>query len=145
MPTVKRHVRSALRDRGGSAAVEFALVLPIGLIFFCGLVAYGLYFSVAHSVQQLAADAARASVGGLDDAERGNIARAHIASSGGNYPLLKIDRLTVTAQPLSADPAKFQVRVAFDSADLPIWLFSGLIPLPPKTIERAAIISRGGF
>ena len=145
MASVKWHFKSALYDRGGSTAVEFALVFPVGLIFFCGLIAYGLYFSAAHSVQQLAADAARASVGGLDDAERANIARAHIASSSGSYPFLKLNRLTVSAQPLPADPAQFQVRLAFDSGDLPIWVFSGLIPLPPKTIERTAIIARGGF
>lgn len=145
MSFLKTHFKRALRDRGASAAVEFALVFPIGLIFFCGLMAYGLYFSVANSVQQLAADAARASVGGLDDAERVNIARAHVASSGGSYPLLNLNRITVSAQPLAADPAQFQVRIAFDSGELPIWVFSGLIPLPNKTIERTAIISRGGF
>ena len=145
MSFFETHFMRALRDRGASAAVEFALVFPIGLIFFCGLVAYGLYFSVAHSVQQLAADAARATVGGLNDAERANIARTHIASSGGSYPLLDINRLTVSAQPLAADPAQFEVRLLFDSGNLPIWLFSGLIPLPDKTIVRTAVISRGGF
>ncbi|WP_439542385.1 TadE/TadG family type IV pilus assembly protein [Hyphomicrobium sp.] len=145
MSFLKTHFRRALRDRGASAAVEFALVFPVGLIFFCGLIAYGLYFSAANSVQQLAADAARASVGGLNDAERVTIARAHVASSGGSYPLLNLNRITVSAQPLAADPAQFQVRIAFDSGDLPIWVFSGLIPLPNKTIERTAIISRGGF
>ena len=141
----RTHFNRAVRDHGASAAVEFALVFPLGLIFVCGLMAYGLYFSAAHSVQQLAADAARASVSGLDDAERVNIARAHVASSGGSYPLLDAQRLTVSAQPLAGDTTQFQVRVAFDAGELPIWVFSGLIPLPSKTIERTAIISRGGF
>lgn len=137
--------RRALSERGGSAAIEFALIFPIGLIFFCGMIAYGLYFSAAHSLQQLAADAARASVGGLDDSERATIARAHVAASGGNYPFLKQNRMAVSAEPLVADPSQFQVRIAFDSRDLPIWVFSGLIPLPEQTIERTAVIARGGF
>lgn len=133
------------RTEAGSAAVEFAIIFPVALIFFCGLLAYGLYFGAAHSVQQLAADAARASVAGLDDSERVSIAVAHVASSSGSYPLLTSNRITVTALPLAADPTQFEVRVAFNSVDLPIWALSGLVPLPSPLIERAAVITRGGY
>lgn len=139
------HVRYVLSAKSGSAAVEFALVFPVALLFFCGLLAYGLYFGAAHSVQQLAADAARASVAGLDDAERASIATAHVAASGTRYPLLRADHLSVTARPLAQDTSQFEVRVVFDSQDLPIWLMSGLVPLPPPLIERAAVIRRGGY
>ncbi len=145
MPFSRKSFARGVRDASGAAAVEFAFVFPVALIFFCGLLAYGLYFGAAHSVQQLAADAARASVGGLDDAERRAIATAHIAASGGNYPLLRADRISVSAQSLAADPSQFEVRVAFDSSDLPIWVLRGLVPLPQQTIERAAIIKRGGY
>ncbi len=131
--------------QGGSIAVEFALIFPVALIFLMGLLAYGIYFGAAHSVQQLAADAARASVGGLDDAERASIAHAHVAASGGAYPLLQPDRISVSAASLVADPSQFEVRIAFDSSDLPIWVLSGLVPLPRKTIERAAVVKRGGY
>ncbi len=133
------------KAESGATAVEFALVFPVALMFFCGLLAYGLYFGAANSVQQLAADAARASVSGLTDSERVSIAQAHIATSGASYPLLKATALSVTAHALAADPTQFEVRVAFDSADLPIWAFSGLVPLPSKIIERVAIIKRGGY
>ncbi len=137
-------VRIARTD-GGATAVEFALVFPVAIIFFCGLLAYGVYFGAAHSVQQLAADAARASVSGLNNTERASIAAQHVAASGGEYPLLRADRLTVSAQPLGADPTQFEVRVSFNSEDLPIWALSGLVPLPERTIERVAIIKRGGY
>lgn len=133
------------RNEGGAAAVEFAVVFPVALVFFCGLLAYGLYFGAAHSVQQLAADAARASVSGLDDAERTSIAHAHVAASGGSYPLLSSEHISVTAGALAADPSQFEVRVAFDSQNLPIWALAGLVPLPQKTIERVAIVKRGGY
>lgn len=133
------------RAQGGSIAVEFAFVFPVALIFFMGLLAYGIYFGAAHSVQQLAADAARASVGGLDDAERASIAHAHVSASGGAYPLLNLDRISVSAASLEADSSQFEVRVAFDSSDLPIWALSGLVPLPSQTIERAAVVKRGGY
>lgn len=134
-----------LRRDDGAAAVEFAVVFPVALVFFCGLLAYGIYFGAAHSVQQLAADAARASVSGITDAERIAIAQAHVAASGGSYPLIAADHLSVTAGALAADPTQFEVRVVFNSEDLPIWAFSGLVPLPEKLIERVAIIKRGGY
>ncbi|WP_334146368.1 TadE family protein [Hyphomicrobium sp.] len=132
-------------DAAGAAAVEFALVFPVALIFLCGLLAYGIYFAAAHSVQQIAADAARASVAGLDDSERVSIATRHVASSASGYPLLRPDRITVLAGALAADGSQFEVTVAFNSEDLPIWVLSGLVPLPQKTIERTAIITRGGY
>lgn len=132
-------------DDAGAAAVEFALVFPVALIFLCGLLAYGIYFAAAHSVQQIAADAARASVAGLDDSERASIATRHIASSASGYPLLRSDRITVLAGALAADTSQFEVTVAFNSEDLPIWVLSGLVPLPQKTIARTAIITRGGY
>lgn len=145
MKCAREHFSGFARAEGGAAAVEFAIVFPVALIFFCGLLAYGMYFGAAHSVQQLAADAARASVSGLTHAERAAIAASHVAASGGSYPLLRKDRVSVLAQPLAADPSQFEVRVSFNSEDLPIWVLSGFVPLPDKTIERVAIIKRGGY
>lgn len=133
------------REERGSIAVEFALIFPVALVFFMGLLAYGIYFGAVHSVQQLAADAARASVGGLNDAERASIATAHVAASGGSYPLLAPERISVSAGALAADPSQFEVRVSFDSGALPIWVLSGLVPLPDQTIERVAVVKRGGY
>ncbi len=138
-------VLRTLRRDGGSAAVEFALVFPIAIVFLCGALAYGLYFGAAHAVQQLAADAARASVAGLSDAERTAIATAHVATNGGTYLLLRPERLSVVAQPLAADSNQFQVKVSFNSSELPIWAFQGLLPLPDRTIARSATIRRGGY
>ena len=54
----------------GASAVEFAIVGPVFVLLMMGMIAYGIYFGAVHSVQQLAADAARASVAGLDESER---------------------------------------------------------------------------
>jgi Flp pilus assembly protein TadG len=143
--SVRGSIARIARADSGAIAVEFALVFPVAIIFFCGLLAYGVYFGAAHSVQQLAADAARASVGGLNNTERASIAAQHVAASGGGYPLLRADRLTVSAHPLATDPTQFEVRVSFNSEDLPIWALSGLVTLPDRTIERVAIIKRGGY
>jgi len=42
----------------GAAALEFAILAPAFLLLGAGMLAYAIYFGAAHSVQQLAADAA---------------------------------------------------------------------------------------
>jgi Flp pilus assembly protein TadG len=49
-------------DRGGSAAVEFALIGPILIAVLLAAVVYGGWFLMAQSVQSLASEAARASI-----------------------------------------------------------------------------------
>ena len=68
-------------DRNGAGAIEFAIVAPLFLLIVLGLLVYGIYLGSVHSVEQLAADAARASVAGLSDSERIQIATQHIATN----------------------------------------------------------------
>lgn len=129
----------------GASAVEFALVLPVFLLIAMGTVVYGIYFGAANSAAQLAADAARASVAGLNDAERASIARQHVAASAGAYMLIDATKVAVEAAPLASDTTQFRVAIRYDSAELPIWGLAGIVPLPAKIIERTATIKRGGF
>ncbi|MDX2290554.1 MAG: TadE/TadG family type IV pilus assembly protein [Hyphomicrobiaceae bacterium] len=125
--------------------MEFAIVLPVFLLILFAMLAYGLYLGAAHGTAQLAADAARASVSGLSDAERQSIATEHIRTAAGSYPLLDATKVSVEAGPLPADTTQFRVAVRYNADDLPIWVFEGLLPLPGRTIERVATIKRGGY
>ncbi|MDX2259149.1 MAG: TadE/TadG family type IV pilus assembly protein [Hyphomicrobiaceae bacterium] len=131
--------------RSGAAAVEFAVVAPVFLLMLIAMLAYGIYLGAAHGTAQLAADAARAAVAGLSDAERVTIAEDHIRRNAGSYPLLDASRVSVVAGPLPGDVTQFRVAVRFDATNLPIWGFANLIPLPESTIERVATIKRGGY
>lgn len=134
------------RETDGTAAVEFALVLPIFLTLMLGILAYGIYFAAAHSTAQLAADAARASVAGLTDSERSSIARASVASNLGHYAiLLDSTKVVVDAAVVPTDATEFRVAVRYDASTLPIWSFAPFLPLPSKTIEQSAVIKRGGY
>lgn len=137
--------RRFVRDGSGASAIEFALVAPVLLLFLVGVLVYGLYYGAASSVQQLAADAARASVAGLNDDERAAIARQHVADGSRSYVLLDPARASVSAHPSAADPNQFEVAVSYDASQLSIWAFEGLIPLPSRTIRRSAAIQRGGY
>ena len=136
----------ALRqDSRGASAVEFAVVCPVFLMILLGILTFGMYFGAAHSVAQLAADAARASVAGLSDAERSKIARELVSTSASEYVLINSKRIEVEAAPLPSDPTEFRVAVRYDAKDLPIWAFAPFVPLPSQTIERTATVKRGGY
>lgn len=133
---------SVLRDRRGASAIEFAIVFPVFLALTAGMVAYGIYFGAAHGAAQLAADAARVSVAGLDDQERNALAQQHVARSAGVYAFI-VPKF-VTTEAATAD-SEFRVTVRYDARTLPIWRFAPFLPLPSPIIERSAAIRRGGY
>src|SRR3546814_19559902 len=63
-----------LRSERAAAVVEMALVLPLFVALAMGILVYGQYFLLAHSVQQAAHDGARAAILGPDAAHRRDIA-----------------------------------------------------------------------
>ena len=133
------------KDSAASAAVEFAIIAPVLVAMLAGLLTYGVYFGLAHSVQQLAADAVRASIGGLSDAEREQLARAHVAASANQYVLIDPARVSVAARPAPSNANTFEVVVTYDAEGLALWTLQGFAPTPTKTIARSAAIRRGGY
>ena len=89
MSAMTRHFMIRFRDcQSGAVAVEFMLIAPMLLALMFGTVTVGYFMALSHSVQQLASGAARASVAGLDAAERQSLAETYLAQSGTRYPLL---------------------------------------------------------
>jgi len=132
-------------DRRGTSAVEFALLSPLFILLIVGMTAYGIYFGASHSVQQIAADAARTALAGLNQSERRSLATDFISRNAGGYPFVDPARLAVDALDSTADGSQFVVQVRYDARDLPIWnLFAGL-PMPEMTIARRSTIRVGGL
>src|SRR5690606_9192807 len=134
-----------MTNHRGASAIEFALLAPVFLLLVLGALCYGIYFGAAHSVQQLAADAARAAVAGLDGNERTALATAFIAANGASYVLIDPEKLTLAAAPSQADPDQFLVRLAYDATALPIWNLYPPVPLPTQTIVFTSTIRNGGL
>lgn len=126
----------------GSAAVEFAIVGPVLLLLMLGMFTYGGYFLTAHTVQQLANDAARAAIAGLDDEERLTLAREATQESlaGQTYMKGQISRLDV-----SRIGGTIAVNVTYDAREDIYWAFQSLLPVPSPDISRAATIRLGGM
>lgn len=135
----------AARREDGAAAVEFAIIIPVFLMIVFGIITFGAYLSVVHSVQQLAAEAARASVGGLSDAERVTLAEANIRSHVGAYILIEPARLMVEQATTDSLTATFSVRLRYDAAGMFIFQLPNFVPMPPPQIVRSAAIQRGGY
>ncbi len=129
----------------GTSAVEFALLAPVFIMLFLGMAAYGIYFGASHSVQQLAADAARTAIAGLNASERSTLANNFISRNASGYPFVDPKKVTVSARDSAADGSQFVVAVQYEASTLPIWkLFKGL-PLPGMTISRQSTIRVGGI
>ena len=100
MPCVTR--ARIFHEERGAAIVEMALVLPLLLALLMGVLVYGQYFMLAHSVQQAANDGARAAIVGLDAADRRAVATRAVARSlqviGGTHSVAvseTVDAITV--------------------------------------------------
>ncbi len=132
MPSVLK----VMRDRRGASLVEFALLLPVLAAILYGMLAYGQYFLIAHSVQQLANDAARATVGGTTTAERHSLALGSVTNELPHIDSMPPDRVTTSVDEVNG---LVTVRVRFDASQIGLFR-SPLVPMPDPVIERRAVI-----
>ncbi len=132
----------AVRSKAGGAAVEFAIVGPVLLLLMTGIFTYGGYFLTAHTVQQLANDAARASIAGLDDEERLALAREAMEAGISGQRFMRGE---VSQVALSHEGTTISVSVTYDASDDVYWTFESLIPAPPPVISRRSTIRLGGY
>lgn len=137
-----RRRRKDRAQRRGSAAIEFALIGPMMILLLAGMVVYGGWFWLAQSVQSLATEGARAAVGGLDAAEREQLAREFVADQAGGAGGLDPAMVTVR---VTNDAQAIRVQVAYDARNNPVMLLAGPLPKPPTLIERSATVRIGGY
>lgn len=133
------------RDDKATTAIEFALIAPVLLLLLFGIIGYGYVFGVYHGVQQIASEAARASVAGLDDRERERIAKDFVTANVPAYAFLDPAKIRVTTAASSAPTSTFQVAVSYDFSDTIFHQLGSLIALPHPVVERRAVIQRGGY
>jgi Flp pilus assembly protein TadG len=132
-------------DTAATSAVEFAMLAPIFIVLLLGMVAYGIYFGASHSVQQIAADAARTAIAGLNQTERQALVTDFVTHDVAGYPFVDPTKLTISAQDSAADGSQFIVSVTYDARNLPIWNLFRNLPLPGTTIQRQSTIRVGGI
>jgi Flp pilus assembly protein TadG len=137
--------RRCLQDKSGTGAIEFALLAPLFILLLLGMAAYGIYFGASHSIQQIAADAARTAIAGLNAGERQTLVTHFIDNNASGYPFVDIRRLTFAANDNPSDSNQFVVSITYDASSLPIWNLLRDLPMPGMTISRKATIRIGGI
>ncbi len=110
--------RRFCRNRCGATAVEFAIVGPVLMLLLIGIMIYGGYFLMAHSVQELANDAARSAVAGLSDSERQQLASASLASELPSYGFLNPKQVQLN---YSDQAQVMTIHIAYDASASPLW------------------------
>ena len=142
---IARSLRAVASCRRAVSAIEFAIVFPLFLIVLFGIFVYGSYIGIVHGVQQIAAEAARASVGGLSDAERVSLAASNIAANVSWYPMITPTRLTLQSAATDASTNVFSVTLRYDASGMFVFELPNFVPAPDKVIVRSASIQRGGY
>ncbi len=127
---------------GGSTAVEFALVSPILIFLIMCIFSYGGYFLLAHTIQQLANEAARAAVAGVNDSERRSLAAGCLGSELPSYGYLNPASAQLSLTDLAA---VLTVQVSYDATTSPVWSLRALVPMPSPIIIRTAAVQLGGY
>jgi len=133
------------RNQRATTVIEFAFVAPILLLLLVGIMGYGYVFGIYHSIQQIAAEAARSSVSGLSDTERSQIARDFITAHAGSYAFIDPTKLRVRTGQAGPQMQSFEVAVAYDMSGSIYDSLSRMVSLPQPMIERRAIVQRGGY
>ena len=136
-----RPIFTLTNDRRGTSVVEFAILLPVLAAFLYGMLAYGQYFLIAHSVQELANDAARATIAGSSSDERRTLAMNSVTDELPRLNAMPANKMTTTFEETSG---LVTVRVRFDASAIGLFK-TPLVPLPDPQIERRAVIRVGGI
>ncbi len=137
-------MRKLARCCRGVSAIEFAILAPVFLLLVFGIVVFGAYLAMVHGVQQLAAEAARSSIAGMNDSERKSLATSYVTANVSTYPLLAANALSVNAAASAGDANVYVVTVNYDASRSFIYQLP-FVPAPPSMIVRSAAIPNGGF
>jgi Flp pilus assembly protein TadG len=134
-----RLYRPIITNRSGAAAVEFAFVAPLFILLTFGMIVFGSIIATYNAIEQLAAEAARASLGGTTDAERDQIARAFVSGSVAHYPFISPASLSVATASLQS-PRSFKVTLTYDLSTMFAMSLGGIVPLPAPRLTRSSIV-----
>ncbi|WP_375465407.1 TadE/TadG family type IV pilus assembly protein [uncultured Methylobacterium sp.] len=125
--------------------MEFALVAPLLLLLFAGILSFGVYLGAAHTLREIAAEAARASLAGLTDAERAALAQAVVQRSLASGSMFRAGSVGVQVGTSAADAAVYTVTLSYDTSVLGLKGLGRLVPLPPDLLTSTVSVRRGGL
>ena len=137
-----RHHLSRFRsNEDGAVAIEFALLAPLLFAMLFGIVCLGYFMALSHSVQDLAAASARASLAGITSAERQSFAEAYLAAAGSRYPLLDPTSLHSTISVAEDKAAAITVNLNYSLEGIMLDLATGFLNLDLTALKTGAYLA----
>jgi Flp pilus assembly protein TadG len=132
----RRRLSLLRMDVRGSSLIEAAFALPILVTMLMGIMGFGSWFMTAHSLQQAANDAARASVAGLSTTERRSLVDQSVTASRTAFPVPGAQSITTAT---IESGGYYTVTLSYNLANAP--LFSAIpIKLPGGVLQRSAVV-----
>ena len=117
------------------------MALSVMAMLLIGIVTYGLWLTAASGLQQVANEAARATLGALSEEERDQLARRAIQR--GLQPMRIIDTAKVHIDTRMQD-GFYTVTLSYDSSSDALFGRS-IVPLPTENIVRGASVEVSGW
>ena len=133
-------LRTFAHDESGATAVEFALVLPLLLSIVFGIICFGQFFAIANSLQQLSAEAARASVAEITMVDRVNTASAFIDNADERFSFLGGGNISPTVTSFD-DPPAIMISLEYNLAGSAVELASDFLGLNIGSITRSSYLA----
>lgn len=133
-------IASFLRGESGATAVEFALILPVLLSILFGIICFGQYFAISSSLQQLAAEAARHSVSGLEE-ERETLAQAYVDEIGARFTFLGSDKVSAAITMIEGTVPAIEVALTYDLTGSAVDVADDFIGLDLSSITRSSYLA----
>jgi Flp pilus assembly protein TadG len=136
------HPKLLWRDRRGNAAVEFSLVAPVAVMLFLGIIEFSVTLGTYSALQQIAAEATRAALPGLNGTQQTQLANQYVSGvlpSYGWIDATKVSVATITAATTLTVTLNYDTSRSF---------FAGmgvLGALAPVVITRSAVVQVSGF
>lgn len=116
-------------------------MLPVLILLLFGIVTYGLWLMTANSLQQVANEAARATLGSLNATERQQRVMEAISTSLRQTGAVAQEDVTITT---AVSGAYYTVTLTYDTSAHALFSTS-LVPLPGNSIVRRATVETGGL
>ncbi|AWN43981.1 TadE/TadG family type IV pilus assembly protein [Methylobacterium durans] len=129
----------------GTAAVEFALIMPVLVALIAAILTFGLYLGALHTLRQIAGEAARASIAGITDQERRDLARERVNTALAHGAIFAPGSVDVTVGFDTADPSLYAVTLRFDTRRLGLTGLARIVSIPQNLVSSTVTVRRGGL
>ena len=134
-----------LADNRGAAALEFAILAPVCLLFDGRHAGLRRLFRrrpfAAATGRRCRPHLSRR----LDPAERQNLVAGFLDRNADDYVLIGRAGLSYEIGPKPNDPDEYRVTLHYNAAKLPIWNLYPPLPLPSPIITYVSVVRLGGI